>query len=140
MEKVRPGNCKPVVEVRTNRGRVESRDVGISLISMLTRITSLIITLDFIQTEAISDVVRPAKYRIAFVDESGEIISNEEIHLANSTQQESAKRVFSLTFNLKNQKYARDKTYYLVIENWDTGVQVLRHEVIIDIALLMIWF
>lgn len=124
----------PVVEVRTNRGRVESRDVGISLISMLTRITSLIITLDFIQTEAISDVVRPAKYRIAFVDESGEIISNEEIHLANSTQQESAKRVFSLTFNLKNQKYARDKTYYLVIENWDTGVQVLRHEVIIDIA------
>ena len=124
----------PVVEVRTNRGHVESHDVGISLISMLTRVTSLIVSLDFIQKEPISDVVRPAKYRIVFMDESGEIISNEEIHLANSKKQESAKRIFNLKFNLKNQRYTRDKTYFLVVENWDTGAQVLRHEVIIDIA------
>ena len=124
----------PVLEVRTIRLHVESHDVGISLISMLTRVTSLIVSLDFIQKEPISDVVRPAKYRIVFMDESGEIISNEEIHLANSKKQESAKRIFNLKFNLKNQRYTRDKTYFLVVENWDSGAQVLRHEVIIDIA------
>ena len=123
----------PVVEVRTNRGHVKAM-MWVFPISMLTRVTSLIVSLDFIQKEPISDVVRPAKYRIVFMDESGEIISNEEIHLANSKKQESAKRIFNLKFNLKNQRYTRDKTYFLVVENWDTGAQVLRHEVIIDIA------
>lgn len=124
----------PVVQVKTIRGYTESENVKISLISMLPKITGLLINLDFIQQEAISDVINPATYKISFVDELGEIISNEEIHLANSKEKESAKRIFKLKFNLKNQKYRRDKKYYLVATDIETGMEAFRHEVIIDIA------
>jgi uncharacterized protein (TIGR02687 family) len=124
----------PVVQVKTIMGYRKSENVKISLISMLPKVTSLLINLDFIQQEAISDVILPATYKIAFVDEEGEIISNEEIHLANSKEKESAKRIFKLRFNLKNQRYRRDKKYYLVAVDAETGIEALRHEVIIDIA------
>lgn len=124
----------PVVQIKTIRGYTESENVKISLISMLPKITGLLINLDFIQREAISDVINPATYKISFVDELGEIISNEEIHLANIKEKESAKRIFKLKFNLKNQKYRRDKKYYLVAKDTETGMEAFRHEVIIDIA------
>ncbi|MGB4499767.1 MAG: hypothetical protein WBI21_00670, partial [Natronincolaceae bacterium] len=66
--------------------------------------------------------------------ESGETISNEEIYLADSREKESAKRIFRIGFNLKNQKYRRDKKYYLVAVATETGMEAFRHEVIIDIA------
>jgi uncharacterized protein (TIGR02687 family) len=124
----------PVVQVKTIRGYRESQNVKISLISMLPKTTSLLINLDFVQQEAISDVIKPTTYKIAFIDESGETISNEEIHLANSKEKESAKRIFKLRFNLKNQKYRRDKKYYFVATDTATGMEAFRHEVIIDIA------
>ena len=124
----------PVVQVKTIRGYRESQNVKISLISMLPKTTSLLINLDFVQQEAISDVIKPTTYKISFIDESGETISNEEIHLANSKEKESAKRIFKLRFNLKNQKYRRDKKYYLVATDTATGMEAFRHEVIIDIA------
>lgn len=124
----------PVVQVKTIRGAMETETVQIGLISMLTKITSLILNLDFIQKEPISDVIKPTTYKIVFVDEAGEVISNEEIYLANSKEKESAKRIFRLRFNLKNQKYDRDKKYYLTITDVETGIETLRQEVIIDIA------
>lgn len=124
----------PVVQVRTIRGAMETETVQIALISMLPKITSLIVNLDFIQKDAISDVIKPTTYKIVFVDEMGEVISNEEMYLANSKEKESAKRIFRLKFNLKNQKYDRDKRYYLTIIDMETGIETLRHEVIIDIA------
>ncbi|NMA84129.1 MAG: BREX-1 system phosphatase PglZ type A [Epulopiscium sp.] len=124
----------PVVEVKTIRGYRESENVKVSLISILPKITSLLINLDFIQQEPISDVVNPTTYKISFVDELGEIISNEEIHLANSKEKESAKRIFKLKFNLKDQKYRRDQRYYLVATDTETGMEALRHEVMMDIA------
>ena len=124
----------PVVQVKTIRGYRESQNVKISLISMLPKTTSLLLNLVFVQQEAISDVIKPTTYKISFIDESGETISNEEIHLANSKEKESAKRIFKLRFNLKNQKYRRDKKYYLVATDTATGMEAFRHEVIIDIA------
>ena len=124
----------PVIQVKTIREYREDKNVTISLISMLPRITGLLINLDFIQQEPISDIVNPTAYKISFVDESGETISNEEIYLADSREKESAKRIFRIGFNLKNQKYRRDKKYYLVAVATETGMEAFRHEVIIDIA------
>ena len=124
----------PVVQVKTITGRVQSDNVKIALISMLNKVTGLLINLDFVQQEPISDVILPTTYRISFVDEQGEVISNEEIHVTNSKENESAKRIFKLKFKLKDQKYRRDKKYYLVATNKETGMEALRHEVTIDIA------
>lgn len=93
-----------------------------------------VINLDFIQQEPISDVIKPTNYKISFVDEQGEHISNKEIHLANSKEKESAKRIFRLRFNLKNQKYRRDRKYYLVAVDTENGMEAFKSEVIIDIA------
>lgn len=124
----------PVVQVKTVRGFMKTDNVKISLISMLPKITGLLLSLDFIQQESIGDVIKPTSYKIAFVDELGEVISNEEIHLANSKDKESAKRIFKLRFNLKNQKYERNKRYYLIATDTETGMEVLCHQVVIDIA------
>lgn len=124
----------PVIQVKTIRGAEETRTVEISLISSLTSINGLISHIEFIQKEPISDVVKPTTYKIAFENESGEIISNQEIYVANSKEDESAKRIFRLRFNLKNQQYKRDDKYFLVVIDDSTGVTALRKQVTIDIA------
>ena len=124
----------PVVSVKTTRGAVGVEDVKVSLISMLTKVTSLLIRLDFIQQEAVSDIIKPATYSIKFVDKSGELISNEETYVAKSKSKNSSDRIFSLKFNLRNKKYNKNDESYLTITNKETGVEIHRQKIIIDIA------
>src|SRR5699024_8833838 len=81
----------PIVQIKTVRGKIESEDVQISLISRIRTITSLNINLDFFQQDAINESIHPVSYRIAFVDENNQVISNEEIHYADSKEEESAR-------------------------------------------------
>ena len=90
--------------------------------------------LEFIQTDAVSDTVVPARYRILFIDDAGNPISNEQFYDADSREEDSSKRIFRKQFQFKNQKYSRDKKYYLVIID-ETGIETARHEVIMDIAM-----
>ncbi|MFN2939606.1 BREX-1 system phosphatase PglZ type A [Lachnospiraceae bacterium YH-ros2226] len=123
----------PVIDVRMERGKAETRSAQIMLVSIISKITSLITTLDFIQSEAVSDVVRAASYQICFVDEVGNLISNENIYVADSREEDSAKRIFRLRFTFKNQEYDKDKSYYLIGKDENTGVEVFRHQVIMDL-------
>ena len=124
----------PIVQIKTVRGKIESENVQISLISRVRTITSLNINLDFFQQDAISESINPVSYRIAFVDESNQVISNEEIHYADSKEEESANRIFKLNFNLRDQTYDRNKKYYIVAKNDDSGIEAFREEVQMDIA------
>ena len=124
----------PFIQILTHRGYVESEDAKISLIRSLQKVNNLILNLDFIQKEAISSVVKPATYKVFFVDGQGRLISNENIHVASSKETDASKRLFKLRFSLKNQTYERSQKYYLVALNEQTGLEVLRHELMIDIA------
>ena len=124
----------PIVQIKTVRGKIESENVQISLISRIRTITALNINLDFFQQDAISESINPVSYRIAFVDESNQVISNEEIHYADSKEEESANRIFKLNFNLRDQTYDRNKKYYIVAKNDDSGIEAFREEVQMDIA------
>ena len=104
----------PVIDVKTFRGHQETRPVSISLISTTTKVTSLIQSFEFFQSEPVSDVVKSAKYRICFVSANGEPISNEIIYEANSKEEESAKRLIKLKFTFKNKRYDNNEKYYLV--------------------------
>lgn len=79
----------PVIQIRTQRGYVETEDAKISLISSLQKVTNLILNLDFIQKEAIS-IIKPATYKVFFVDSQGSLISNENIHVANSKETDAS--------------------------------------------------
>lgn len=124
----------PVIDVKTEKGKKETANATISLISIAGKITNLITTLDFIQTEPVSDVIKETTYRIYFVSSDNEKISNEHIYVADKTDVEAPKRMFNLRFSFKEKKYDKAKKYYLVAIDDKTGVEVLRHETIMDIA------
>ena len=124
----------PVVKIRSTKGAIEVEDVKISLISMISKITSLLLSLDFVQQEQVSDIIKPATYSIKFIDKAGELISNEEIYLAKSKSRNSSDRIFNLKFNFRNKKYSRDEEYYFTITNTETGMEIYRQQVMIDIA------
>lgn len=124
----------PLIEVKTERGFKETTTAQIALVSLTSKITNLITTLDFVQTDAVSDVVKETTYRIYFVDGNGEKISNEHLYVADKKDKDTVKRVFRLRFSFKNKKYSKAQKYYLVAYDDNNALEVLRHEIIMDIA------
>lgn len=124
----------PVLKIKMEKGHVETRPAQITLVSILRKVTNLITTLDFLQSEPVSDVVKEAAYKVFFVSEQKERISNENTYIADSRELETQKRMFRLRFTFKNRKYDRDTQYYLVACDAATGLEIFRHPVIMDLA------
>ncbi len=124
----------PVIEVKTEKGRVATSNATIDLVSLTNKITNLNVKLDFLQREPVSDTVKETTYRISFVDEAGTNISNENIYHADNKEAEATKRVFTLRFTFKNQTYNKTRKYYLIVVDDKTGLETLRREIIMDIA------
>lgn len=82
----------------------------------------------------ISDIVKETTYRVYFVSADGQKISNENIHVADKTDTESVNRVFRLRFSFKNKKYDKTQKYYLVAIDDKTNIEIIRHEIVMDIA------
>ena len=115
-------------------GHMETRNAGIALVSMVRKITNKITILDFIQSEPVSDVVKPATYRLFFLSEDNERISNENSYIADSRDQDAQKRIFRMKFQFKDKKYDKDKQYFFAVCDDATGLEVFRHPVIMDLA------
>ena len=124
----------PVIDVKTEKGRIETKTAQIALVSLTNKITNLITTLDFVQTEAVSDVVKETTYRIYFIAADGEKISNENLYVADRKDTETVKRVFRLRFSFKNKQYNKSQKYYLVAFDDKNDIEILRHEIVMDIA------
>lgn len=124
----------PVLDIKMERGHVETKVAQISLISIVRKITNLITTLDFLQSEPVSDTVKAATYQVFFLSDQGERISNENIYIADSRESETQKRMFRLRFTFKNQRYDRNKQYHLIVCDAATGLEVSRHPVMMDLA------
>ncbi len=124
----------PLIEVKTEKSYKETATVQIALVSLLSKITNLITSLDFVQTDAISEVIKETTYRIYFMDDRGEKISNEHLYVADKKDVDTIKRMFRLRFSFKNRKYDSERKYYLIACDDKTGMEIIRHEVVIDIA------
>lgn len=124
----------PVLDIKMERGRMETRPTQIALVSMMQKITNLITTMDFIQSDPVSDTVKAATYKLYFISEDNEKVSNENIYMADSREPDAAKRIFRLRFTFKNKKYDKDKHYFLVACDDATGHEIFRHPVIMDLA------
>ena len=103
--------------------------------TMSIQVKDLITALDFMQNEPISDTVRETTFRVYFVGEDNERISNENIVVADKRGETAAERMFRLRFSFKNQKYDNKKPYYLVAYDDKNSVEVLRRQVVMDIAM-----
>lgn len=124
----------PVLDVKVEKGHADTRAAQIVLVSMVQKITNLISSLDFIQSEPVSDVVKETSYKVFFISEDNEKISNECIYIADKKDNDPSKRIFRLKFNFKNKQYDKSKRYYLVAYDEKNDVEVLRHGVVMDIA------
>ncbi|NEZ41026.1 BREX-1 system phosphatase PglZ type A [Paenibacillus alvei] len=124
----------PVLDIKTEKGRKETRNAQIMLVSMVQKITNLITTLDFIQTEPLSDEVKGTSYKMFFVSEDNQKISNENIYIADNKETDPQKRIFRLRFSFKNKKYDKSERYYLVAYDEKNDFEMLRHEVVMDVA------
>ena len=124
----------PVLEFKMERGHMETKNAEIALVSIVHKITNLITSMDFIQSDAVSDTVKAAKYRIFFLSEDNEKISNENSYVADSREENAQKRIFRMRFTFKNKKYNKDKQYYLVVYDEESGLEQWRQPAIMDIA------
>ena len=124
----------PMIDVKVYKGKRETSLAEIALVSLTSKITNLITTLDFVQTEPVSDVVKETSYRVYFISDNNEKISNENIVIADKKDKDTTKRMFRLRFNFKNKKYDKSQKYYLVAYDDKNDIEVLRHEIIMDIA------
>ena len=88
---------------------MKTRTIQIMLVSLIQKITNLITTLDFIQSEPVSDVVKGTTYKLYFLSEDHEKISNENIYVADKRDDDVQKRLFRLRFTFKNKKYDKSK-------------------------------
>ncbi len=124
----------PILDIKMERYHMETHTVQIALISIVRKITNLITHLDFVQTEAVSDTIKSTNFRIYFISEDGERITNENIMIADSKNDDPAKRITRLRFTFKDKKYDPAKNYYLVVNDEKNGLEVFRQEIVIDIA------
>ena len=124
----------PMIEVKTKKNHMDTRPVKISLVSMVQKITNLIMFIDFLQTEPVSSMMKETSYKLFFTSESNERISNECIYMADKKDDDPQKRMFRLRFDFKNKQYDRANKYYLVAFDDRNDFEVFRHEVMIDIA------
>lgn len=124
----------PLIEVKTEKAHVATANAKIALVSLTSKITNLITSLDFVQTEAVGDAVKETTYRVYFIDGAGEKISNEHLYVADKKDKDTVNRMFRLRFSFKNKKYSKAQKYYLVAYDDNNSLEVLRHEVIMDIA------
>ena len=124
----------PVLDLKMERGHMDTHKAQITLVSMIKKVTNLNISLDFIQTEPVNDVVKETVYQIYFVDAQGQPISQEQTYMADNRSEASKDRLFTKKFRFKNQKYDRSNHYYLVIRDKRSGLEIKREEVMMDLA------
>ncbi len=124
----------PVIDIKMDRGTVETRTVQVMLVSLIQKITNLVTTLDFIQSDPVSDLVKSTTYKLYFLSEDNEKISNENIYVADNREEDVQKRLFRMRFTFKNKKYDEGKKYYLIAYDENNNAEVFRHEVAMDVA------
>lgn len=124
----------PVLTIKMEKGHMETKNAEIALVSIIHKITNLITQMDFIQRDAVSHSVKETTYSIYFISEDNEKISNVNTYRADSRAEDASKRIFRMRFTFKNKKYDRDKQYYLVVCDENTGLEQWRMPVIMDIA------
>lgn len=125
----------PVISYKSTRNTSEVEKVKISYSGLSTKITNSISNLDFVQETNVDDAHKECRYTIHFEDEFGEKISNECIIVANLENADVKDRFFKEKFVFKNITYDRNKDYYLVISDEETGIELSRVKFVIDIAI-----
>lgn len=134
----------PVIEYRhlrndskeylANKQKYDTKPVSLNLLSSTRKISNMIFSLNFYQTEAVCENREKVNYLVYFVDSNGVQISDKHKIIADKISSDISERTFRCNFNLKSLKYDKKAIYYLEIAD-EQGLQLPRREEFqIDIA------
>lgn len=119
---------------KNNKDKFDTKPVKISLNCANHKISNMIFSLNFYQTEPVGGNREAANYQLYFTDSNGKVISDTARIIADKTSDDTTGRTFRCSFNLKSLQYKNTDSYYLVIAD-ETGLQMpQREEFQIDIA------
>ena len=121
-------------EMRSKASDNVAEPVKVRLKTATHKIMNKSFSLQFEQCEKVDGKKTPATLLVYFVDEEQKEISEKKILIANKTTDNPLERVIDMRFLLKNQTYDRNKRYYLVMEDNDTGETIEMIQFVIDIV------
>lgn len=128
----------PLVLVRQARGKEQERSrvsqVGVSLLGASKKIVTNIHRFEFIQTDQVSDRIKPRTLLLSIRDKDT-LISNEEAVTFDSASSSLDDRKKSVKFTLKTGSYDKHKEYALVMRDAETNIEYDRITVFIDLAI-----
>lgn len=124
----------PVIDIKTEKSRTETTKARIGVITQIRTYTNKIVTLEFLQTEPVTNVVKEATYKVFFIDSKNEVISNENYIIADRVDTDGSHRIFKQRFIFKDKTFNKSEKYYLVAVDDENGMEIMRNEVVIDIA------
>ncbi|RWI14536.1 MAG: BREX-1 system phosphatase PglZ type A [Mesorhizobium sp.] len=127
----------PVVQIAQLKGKsaakTRTRQVGVSVLGNNIKITTSRYRFRFIQTEAVSERVKPLKAKVA-IYEGDEPITNVEtlsFESGSSDMNEWRKEVW---LTLAGRPFSKKTQYQLILRNAETGVEEARMDITIDLA------
>ena len=108
----------PILDIKARSNKSQAVPAEIKLAMANYKINNYQMHLTFNQVKAISNLVRPARYRVYFTDNKDNLISNQGVIDADRKGR-AIDRVISVTITVQKQTYDYNRDYYLVIENID---------------------
>ncbi|WP_078427949.1 BREX-1 system phosphatase PglZ type A [Alkalihalobacterium alkalinitrilicum] len=127
----------PVIKYKTDRSASDKnavKKVTVQLTNISRKITSMITYLEFFQSEKVETKRLPIRLSSYIADEEGLRISNENTIIADSTSETPQDRTYKEKFVLKNLKYDKTKTYYLILEDENEKTVYDKIPFLIDLA------
>lgn len=116
----------PVIKVRTAKGYQATKNVNVELSAFNYKITEATFKLEFMQMEAVTDVIKPKSLVAFFTDEDGHKISFDVPIIAKERSTDAKDRLIVEKFTLKSGNYVRGKDYYLVLAEMDDEEKVYK--------------
>jgi uncharacterized protein (TIGR02687 family) len=127
----------PLVKVVQLKGKsaqkTKTKHVGISILGSNLKITTNRYKFRFIQTEAVSDRVKPLTVKVAIFEE-GDPITNVETITFDNTSSDLNEWRKEIWLTLAKRTFSKKNQYQLILRNAETGVEETRMDVNIDLA------
>jgi uncharacterized protein (TIGR02687 family) len=124
----------PIVTVKGLRVVEKTAKVNLSLLGTVKKVVNNMQRFEFIQTEAVSEKVRPITVSVSLRDDSDHLVSNEVTMTFDSTSDQMNDRKKSASLIVKSGTYDKKKEYYLVMRDVSDKTEVDRIPLTIDLS------
>jgi len=127
----------PLISFRNMRtdskGFESTSKVTLQLLSTTRRVSNSIVRLDFFQPEIVGGKTIPNEFELYFSDQNGNLVSDVQLVIADSTSEDVKMRSYRKQFSMKSITYKREEKYYLNIQERNSNLPE-RIEFTINIA------